>query len=111
VQTSKLEKDPFYERIKVVPIDPIVAGSRRISGGMPMLKSIEGIYRDGKIELSERPAEPKEARVIVTFLAPDGPVDLQSRGLSIEMAADLRSRLRAFAQDWERPDMDVYDAH
>jgi hypothetical protein len=35
-----------------------------------MLKSVEGIYREGKIELLERPGDIKETRVIVTFLPP-----------------------------------------
>jgi hypothetical protein len=33
-----------------------------------MLNTVEGIYRNGKIELAETPAEVTEARVIVTFL-------------------------------------------
>lgn len=33
-----------------------------------MLKTVEGVYRNGKIELTETPAELTEARVIVTFL-------------------------------------------
>ena len=34
-----------------------------------MLKSVEGVYRDGKIELTELPGEVcNETRVIVTFL-------------------------------------------
>lgn len=33
-----------------------------------MLKSIEGIYQQGKIELSELPDDISESRVIVTFL-------------------------------------------
>ncbi len=32
------------------------------------MQSIEGIYRNGRVELSETPKEVKEARVIVTFL-------------------------------------------
>lgn len=34
-----------------------------------MLKSVEGIYKDGKIELSELPSDVTQSRVIVTFLA------------------------------------------
>jgi hypothetical protein len=75
-----------------------------------MLNSVEGIYRDGKIELLETPASIKSARVIVTFLPAQGSVDLESRGINQEQAADLRSRLRTFAEDWERPDMEAYDA-
>ena len=33
-----------------------------------MLQSVEGIYRNGKIELLETPSNLEEARVIVTFL-------------------------------------------
>jgi hypothetical protein len=37
-------------------------------------------------------------------------VDLVSRGMTPEQAADLRHRLAAFVEDWERPEMDEYDA-
>ena len=36
-----------------------------------MLKSVEGIYKDGKVELLERPDDVQEARVLVTFLPMD----------------------------------------
>jgi len=49
-------------------------------------------------------------RVIVTFApSPTTVVDLAARGVSAEQAADLRSRLAAFAEDWQRPEMDAYD--
>jgi hypothetical protein len=49
--------------------------------------------------------------VIVTFVSsPATAVDLAARGLNPEQAADLRSRLAAFAEDWQRPEMDAYDA-
>jgi hypothetical protein len=77
-----------------------------------MLKTIEGVFRDGTIELAELPADIREAKVIVTFLSStDGnAVDLAERGIDQVQAADLRSRLRSFADDWDRPEMDVYDA-
>jgi len=38
------------------------------------LLTVEGIYKDGKVELTERPNHVDEAaRVLVTFLAPHGP--------------------------------------
>lgn len=74
-----------------------------------MHNSIEGVFRDGKVELLE-PAPPNATgRVIVTFLSPMV-VDLSQRGIPEEQAADLRRRLAAFAEDWDRPEMDVYDA-
>jgi hypothetical protein len=38
-----------------------------------------------------------------------GPVDLAERGIRQSQAADLRHRLAAFAEDWDRPEMSVYD--
>jgi hypothetical protein len=74
-----------------------------------MLTSIQGIYRDGKIELAEQPANvPEETRVIVTFLGP-GTVNLRARGIDEACAADLRASLAAFAEDWDSPEMSVYD--
>ena len=74
-----------------------------------MLKSIEGVYRNGKIELAEVPTDvPDETRVIVTFLK-SSRIDLQARGIDEAHAADLRTRLRTFAQDWESPEMSIYD--
>ena len=39
-----------------------------------------------------------------------GAIDLQSRGINREQAANLRARLQSFAEDWNCPEMDVYDA-
>ena len=67
-----------------------------------MLKSIEGVYRNGKIELSEQPTDiVDETRVIVTFLEP--------KSIDEQQAADLRARLESFAEDWESPEMNIYD--
>lgn len=74
-----------------------------------MLKSVEGIFRNGKVELLEAPTGVEEARVVVTFLPADAPVELAERGIDEAWAADLRGRLKSFAEDWERPEMDVYD--
>jgi hypothetical protein len=74
-----------------------------------MLNSIEGVYRDGKIELFETPPNMPGGKVIVTFLDAES-IDLKSRGIDENQAANLRERLRTFADDWDRPEMDVYDA-
>ena len=74
-----------------------------------MLKSVEGIYRKGRIDLDEAPADVQdETRVIVTFLGPSS-VDLPARGIDEAQAADLRGRLASFVEEWESPDMDLYD--
>lgn len=73
-----------------------------------MLKCVEGVYRNGKVELLELPNEPDDARVIVAFL-PAGAVDLRAVGISEAEAAELRWRFGAAAEDWDRPEMAVYD--
>jgi hypothetical protein len=73
-----------------------------------MLKSVEGIFKNGKVELLEPAPTQSEARVVVTFIEP-GQVDLPSRGIDETQAADLRSRLKSISEDWNRPEMDIYD--
>jgi hypothetical protein len=58
------------------------------------------------VELIEPLAEAEGSRVIVTWIDPStGPVDLRERGIDEAQAADLRYRLAAFAEDWDRPEM------
>jgi hypothetical protein len=73
-----------------------------------MLKSVEGIFRNGRVELLETPVAVEGARVVVTFMS-TGQVDLADRGIDASQAADLRGRLKSFAPEWELPEMDVYD--
>ena len=74
-----------------------------------MLTAIQGIYRDGKIQLTEAPRNVSDnTPVIVTFLTP-GKIDLSVRGIDEAQAADLRTRLTTFAEEWDSPEMDVYD--
>lgn len=39
---------------------------------------------------------------------PNG-IDLRARGVDETQAADLRARLKTFADDWNRPEADIYD--
>jgi hypothetical protein len=74
-----------------------------------MLKTIEGVYRDGKVELTEVPKDVRdETRVLVTFLEAQT-IDLRARGIDEAHAAELRARLATFAEDWDSPEMAVYD--
>ena len=36
-------------------------------------------------------------------------IDLREHGISREQAADLRHRLSTFIEDWESPEMAIYD--
>jgi hypothetical protein len=75
---------------------------------LSMFKAVKGICRNGRVELLEPPPEGGDGRVIVTFLTPDS-INLAERGIDEAQAADLRHRLAAFAEDWDRPEMDSYD--
>ena len=46
-----------------------------------MVKSVEGIYRDGKVELTEPLIEAEGSRVIVTWVHSREAVNLQERGI------------------------------
>lgn len=73
------------------------------------MTSVQGTYREGRVELTEVPADIHgPTPVIVTFLN-GGPVDLRALGLNEPQAAELRARLGTFAEDWNSPAMDAYD--
>lgn len=74
-----------------------------------MLRSVQGVYRSGKIELTQQPDDVRDdTPVIVTFLE-SGRVDLRTYGIDETEAAELRERLAAFSEDWDSPEMTIYD--
>jgi hypothetical protein len=60
-------------------------------------KTVEGVYRDGKVELLETPSNIAEGRVLVTFL-PDGAVNLSNRKIDEAQASSWCTRLGASQQ-------------
>lgn len=74
-----------------------------------MHMSLEGVFRAGRVELTEPVSGIEdETRVIVTFLSPNY-IDLKEHGISEEQAARIRAQLGSFAEEWESPEMDIYD--
>ena len=74
-----------------------------------MLVSVQGVYRHGKIELAEQPRDMEdETRVIVTFLESEV-IDLPTRGIDEEQAGELRTQFATFIEDWDSPEMSIYD--
>jgi len=61
------------------------------------------------MKLPEPSPSAQESHVLVTSPLGKHPVDLAARQIEDTQAADLRGRLNSMAQDWERPEMDVYD--
>ncbi len=55
-------------------------------------------------------AELQAVRRKLAEIATENPaVVLHDRGMDEIQAADLRSRLKTFAEDWERPEASIYD--
>jgi len=74
-----------------------------------MLTTVEGIYRNGQVELVENPNNLLEGtRVIVTFLETKT-IDLASQGIDKAQSVLLRTSLAACAEDWNSPEMSIYD--
>jgi hypothetical protein len=73
--------------------------------------TVEGIYRDGRVELKNLPTNvAEEAKVIVTFVdSNDSDIDLAAHGIDRSQAAALRNSLATFAEDWNSPEMSIYD--
>ncbi|CAN5471345.1 hypothetical protein BH18ACI3_BH18ACI3_15130 [soil metagenome] len=69
--------------------------------------TVEGVYRDGKIELVETVSVSKQTKVLVTFLE-NGDVDLQAFGIDEREAAELKDKFATF-EDWNDPALDVYN--
>lgn len=69
--------------------------------------TVEGIYKDGKVELLETVSEVKQAKVLVTFLE-NGDIDLQTLGIDEPQAQELREKFATF-EDWNDPALDVYN--
>lgn len=70
--------------------------------------TIEGTYKNGQIILLETPAKISESKVLVTFLETKE-ISLPQRGIGKSQAADLRAKFNTIAEDWNKPEMDVYD--
>lgn len=62
-------------------------------------------------ELPKLTAEELQAvrRKLAEISAESSPLALHDRGIDEVQAADLRSRLNTFAEDWERPEAAIYD--
>jgi sorbitol-specific phosphotransferase system component IIA len=68
---------------------------------------VEGIYKDGKIELLEKVSDVEQAKVLITFLE-NSDIDLKTLGISENEAGELRAKFAAF-DDWNDPALDVYN--
>jgi hypothetical protein len=61
--------------------------------GIKVLTAVEGIYKDGEVELLERPEGLREARVIVTFL-PLASIESPQEDARSRMLSRMREGIR-----------------
>ena len=74
-----------------------------------MVTSVEGKYRNGRVELTETPENvPEGATVMVTFVQPSQ-ANLSDHGIDQAQAAKIRGQLASFSEEWDSPEMDFYD--
>jgi hypothetical protein len=69
--------------------------------------TVEGIYKDGRIELLESVSQVKQSKVLVTFIE-NNDIDLRTVGIDKQEAGELREKFASF-EDWNDPILDVYN--
>jgi len=69
--------------------------------------TVEGIFKDGKVELLEAVSAPKQSKVLITFLE-NTDIQLSSLNIGQEQAAELRNKFASF-EDWNDPALDIYN--
>ena len=72
-----------------------------------MLTSVQGVYRKGRIQLTQKPKNISDETVVIVTFLDSKPIDLRKRGIT--KARKLRAKLATFAEDWESPEMSAYD--
>ncbi|HQU35618.1 MAG: hypothetical protein CNIPEHKO_02054 [Anaerolineales bacterium] len=74
-----------------------------------MLTSVQGVYRKGRIQLTQKPKNIGDDTVVIVTFLDSKPIDLRKRGVTKAKARKLRAQLATFAEDWESPEMNAYD--
>ncbi len=74
-----------------------------------MLISVEGVYRNGRVELTENPNNVSDGTCVIVTFVQSKDIDLASQGIDTEQTEALRDSLATFSDDWNSPEMSVYD--
>ncbi len=69
--------------------------------------TVEGIYKDGKIELLESISGVRQAKVLITFIE-NKDIDLKTLEIDENQAGELREKFAVF-EDWNDSALDVYN--
>lgn len=77
-----------------------------------MTTSVPGVFRGGRVELTEQPNNvPEDTPVLVTFVTSTTDVDLRAHGIEEHTAAEIRTSLSRFTEEWDAPGMEAYDRY
>ena len=74
-----------------------------------MLTSVQGVYRKGRIQLTQKPKNIGDDTVVIVTFLDSKPIDLRKRGVTKAKARKLRAQVATIAEDWESPEMSAYD--
>lgn len=69
--------------------------------------TVEGIYKNGKVELLETVSDVKQGKVLVTFIE-DAGIDLKTLGIDENQGSELREKFATF-EDWNDSALDAYN--
>ena len=74
-----------------------------------MVTRVKGIYHQGWIELIEPTDDWVEGSSVLVTSFGNHEIDLEAQGITPEEAGRLRASLATFTEDWESPEMSIYD--
>ena len=74
-----------------------------------MTTKINGVYRNGNIILNNIPSSLHEETHVIVIYTDDDSLDLKENGINEKQATELREQFTVFSEDWDSPDMSIYD--
>lgn len=74
-----------------------------------MLTSVQGVYRKGKVQLTQKPKNVNDETIVIVTFLDSKPIDLRKRGITKAKARKLRAQLATFVEGWESTEMSAYD--
>ena len=74
-----------------------------------MSQQLTGIYRQGYIELREKPCHLSDETQVFITLSESHDLPLNTQEITPEQAQQLRHSLASFAEEWNSPEMSIYD--
>jgi biopolymer transport protein ExbD len=74
-----------------------------------MSQQLTGIYRQEPIELPEKPSHLSDETQVFITVSESPDLRLNTQEITPEQAQQLRHSLASFAEEWNSPEMSIYD--